>query len=45
MSNLVNIVKSLLGSMFDVRSFEAKKGVRVGPPIDKQVPVRSMLEQ
>ena len=27
MSNLVNLVKALLGSMFDVRSFEAKKRV------------------
>ena len=27
MSNLVNIVKALLGSKFDVRSFEAKNRV------------------
>ena len=27
MSNLVNLVKSLLGSMFDIRSFEAKNRV------------------
>ena len=27
MSNLVNLVKALLGSMFDVRSFEAKNRV------------------
>ena len=27
MSNLVNLVKALLGSLFDVRSFEAKNRV------------------
>ena len=27
MSNLVNVVKALLGSKFDVRSFEAKNRV------------------
>ena len=42
-SDLVNVVKALLGSKFDVRSFEAKNRVR--SPTNEHVRVRSMLEK
>ena len=42
MSNLVNLVKALLGSKFNVQSFEAKNRVRL--PIDEHVQVCSMFE-
>ena len=46
MSILVNLVKALLGLMFDVCSFEAKnRGVRVQSPIEEHVQVRSMFEK
>ena len=46
MSDLVNIVKSLSSSMFDVRLFEAKKlGVLVRLPKDEHVQVCSMFEK
>ena len=46
MSNLVNLVKALLGSMFDVRSFEAKNRVfEFNHQIDEHVRVHSMFEE
>ena len=46
MSNLVNLVKALLGLKFDVRSFKArKKGVRVRSQIDEHVRVRSIFDK
>ena len=42
MSNLVNIVNTVLGSKFDVRSFEAKNRVF---EFDEHVQIRSMFEK
>ena len=42
MNNVVNLVKALLGSMFDVCSFKAKNRVL---EFDEHIRVRSMFEK